>query len=58
VSTAENRIVDPSLHEYYDKLLIVTTGPIFTMERFRTIWRMNTGAYAGLIEQYVQRNGR
>jgi arabinofuranosyltransferase len=57
VSTAQNRIVDPALHEYYDKLLIITTGPIFTMERFRTIWRMNTGAYSGLIEEYVQQSG-
>jgi hypothetical protein len=57
VSTAQNRIVDPALHEYYDKLLIITTGPIFTTERFRTIWRMNTGAYSGLIEEYVQQSG-
>src|SRR6185295_2983206 len=42
VESGQNRIVDPSLHEYYDKLLIVTTGPIFTLERFGTIWSFNT----------------
>jgi arabinofuranosyltransferase len=55
VETAENRIVDGSLHEFYDKVLIITTGPLFTMERMRTIWKMNTGAYSHLVEEYEGR---
>jgi arabinofuranosyltransferase len=55
VEMAQNRIVDPSLHEYYDKLLVITTGPIFTAERFRVIWEMNTGKYSHLIDEYASR---
>jgi hypothetical protein len=55
VETAENRIVDPSLRAYYDKLLIITTGPLFTLERAKTIWKMNTGAYGYLIDEYDAR---
>lgn len=54
VETGENRIADPSLHAYYDKLLILTTGPIFTAERMKTIWEMNTGRYSHLVEEYQQ----
>lgn len=55
VETAENRIVDPSLHAYYDKLLVITTGPVFTKERARTIWEMNTGRYSHLLVEYDAR---
>ncbi|WP_394838299.1 hypothetical protein LVJ94_15460 [Pendulispora rubella] len=54
VETGENRITDPALHAYYDKLLILTTGPIFTAERMKTIWEMNTGRYSHWIEEYQQ----
>ncbi len=48
--TGENRIRDPKLHEYYDKLRVVIRGPIFTAERFRLIWELNTGVYDHLLE--------
>lgn len=55
VEMGENRIVDPSLHAFYDKLLVITTGPLFTAERMRTIWTMNTGGYAHLVDEYESR---
>lgn len=55
VETGQNRIVDPSLHAYYDKLLIITTGPLFTTERFATIFAMNTGRYSHYLAEYSAR---
>ena len=45
VATGQNLIRDPGVATYYEKLRIVTEGPIWSRERFRTIWRMNAGAY-------------
>ena len=50
----KNRIQDPNLHTYYDKLLVVTRGNLFDWDRFVEIWRFNTGYYDPLIEAYVQ----
>jgi arabinofuranosyltransferase len=55
VEMDENRIVDPSLHEYFDHLRLVTTGPIWRWDRFEAIWAFNTGRYRPLLEQYVAR---
>ena len=41
-------IEDPDLAEFYDALQTVTTGPLFTVERWRAIWAMNTGAFDSL----------
>jgi arabinofuranosyltransferase len=49
----ENRIVDPALHEYYDRLRLVTTGPIWRWERFRAIWAINTGDSRELLDAYA-----
>ncbi len=54
--TGQNRIVDPSLHAYYDKLLVITTGPLFTADRARTIWEMNTGKYTHYVDEYAARH--
>ena len=45
-----NLIADPKLAEFYDKLKIVISGDLFTTERWREIWRMNTGHYRHLID--------
>ncbi|MCR5168834.1 MAG: hypothetical protein K6C13_16705 [Oscillospiraceae bacterium] len=37
-----NLIVDPEIHELYDKILVVVRGDLFTKERFRAIWELNT----------------
>ncbi len=41
----KNLVVDPLIHDYYDKLLNVTAGPIFTRTRARDIWDLNFGRY-------------
>lgn len=56
IEAGENLIVDPSLHEVYDKLLIITTGPIWRASRFRAVWEMNTGKYRKQITEYGDRN--
>lgn len=41
---------DPNLAQYYDKLNLVTRGPLFDSQRLQEIWRLNTGAYDHLID--------
>jgi arabinofuranosyltransferase len=45
-----NLIADPLLHDYYDKLLNVTAGPLFSSERARNIWDLNFGRYRRIHE--------
>lgn len=45
-----NLLVDPLLHDYYDKLLNVTAGPIFSSARARDIWDLNFGRYRRIHE--------
>ena len=51
----KNLIEDPSLHEYYDKILLITRGNLFDGERIMTIINMNLGKYDHLIEEYESR---
>ncbi len=48
--TGQNQIQDPKLREYYDKLRPVIRGPLFSAERFKLIWQLNTGVYDHLLE--------
>ena len=50
-----NLIADPVLHEYYDKLMNVTSGPIFSSDRFRDIWDLNVGRYRRLHDIVTKR---
>lgn len=52
VKNNENRIQDESLAEYYEKIRIITRGPIWNSERFLVIWQMNTGEYDYLLKDY------
>ena len=54
IENNENRIKDPALAEYYDKLLLITRGDIWSVERWKAIWKMNTGQYDYLLESYSQ----
>jgi hypothetical protein len=45
-----NLLVDPLLHDYYDKLLNVTAGPVFSRTRARDIWDLNFGRYRRIHE--------
>lgn len=52
LATGENRIEDPALHEYYDRLLLVMTGSLFDRTRLRTILDFNRGTFDSLLEKY------
>jgi arabinofuranosyltransferase len=39
--TGQNLIADPIIHEYFDRILRVTTGPVFSMQRFKDIFHLN-----------------
>jgi len=47
-----NLFEDKSLGEYYEKLSMITQGPIFSWERFVVIWKMNTKQYDYLLNEY------
>lgn len=49
VITGVNCIEDEKLHEFYDALSIVIKGDLWSVERFKEIWRMNTGYYNDLL---------
>jgi arabinofuranosyltransferase len=57
LTTGVNVIEDPNLHEYYDKLHLITNGPIFSKKRFETILKMNLGEYDYLIDKEKYRYG-
>jgi arabinofuranosyltransferase len=38
-------LLDPALREYYSKIWIVTRGPLWSLERWRAIWQLNTSAW-------------
>jgi arabinofuranosyltransferase len=50
IDTGENRLADPNLARYYDELRLVTSAPVWSWDRFRAIWRINTGQLAPLID--------
>jgi arabinofuranosyltransferase len=47
----ENKIRDPALARYYDKLKLITAGPLISGQRFCEILKINAGAYSGLIDR-------
>jgi len=57
LETGENRIADPNLATYYDKLALVIRGDLFDCERLRAIWEINTGAYDGYLDAYAYFRG-
>lgn len=48
-----NHIEDTNLAAYWDKLQILVQGNIWSLERFVTIWKMNTGHYEYLLDAYM-----
>lgn len=47
-----NKLEDPKLRAYYDDMLLVIRGPIWSRERWRAIWRLNFGGAGHLLEDY------
>jgi arabinofuranosyltransferase len=52
LQTRQDHIRDSGVAVYYDKLRIITEGPIFTRERWHTIFQMNLGRYEHYIADY------
>jgi arabinofuranosyltransferase len=46
-----NLIEHPGIRQYYDALIAITRGPIWSMQRLRTIVEMNLGLYDHLLPQ-------
>jgi arabinofuranosyltransferase len=55
LQTGENHIQDPALAQYYRTVSTIVRGPLFTRERIEAIWKMNTGQYDDLVNQYHSR---
>jgi arabinofuranosyltransferase len=55
LASGENRVADPDLAVYYDALRLVTRGPLFTPERLRALWQLNTGALDHRLARYLER---
>lgn len=49
--TGQNQIASPGMAHYYEKLALITRGPIWDLERLRAIWEMNTGQYNDLLKE-------
>lgn len=49
----ENKIQNPYLRAYFDKLSIITRGDIFSSERWKLIWEFNNGKYDHLVEEFA-----
>lgn len=58
LSTGVNQLADPDLARYYDRLRLVTRGPLLDRSRLRAIWELHTGRYAPWVEAYRQRELR
>jgi arabinofuranosyltransferase len=40
-----NQFRSPVLRDYYEKLRLVTRGPLFSVSRLKSIWELNTGIW-------------
>ena len=49
-----NVLADPRLARFYDRLRLITQGPLGSAERLRTLVAMNLGLYDPLLESYVR----
>jgi len=54
LKTGGDKFAHRGLAEYYAVLQRVVTGPLFTAERWRAIWKLNTGQHDHLIDAYVE----
>ena len=55
VNADRNLLVDPLLHDFYDRVRRVTRGPLFTLDRARDILALNVGSYRSFHELYARR---
>jgi arabinofuranosyltransferase len=55
VASGANQLTDPVLHEYYDRLLDVLRGPLFSAARLRSIWYLNVGEGRTIAARFESR---
>ncbi|PRQ09432.1 hypothetical protein ENSA7_08380 [Enhygromyxa salina] len=55
LETGENVIEDPQVHELYERIDLVTHGDLWSWDRFRAIWWLNTGGPAELLNEEAWR---
>lgn len=53
VRSGRNQLRDPNLRLYYEKLRLITSGPLFSADRLNTIFQMNIGRYDRLVQAYA-----
>jgi len=51
--SGKNQIADPGIAKLYEKINLVTRGPIWSWERWRAIAFLNSGAYRQLLDGYL-----
>jgi arabinofuranosyltransferase len=52
VEQDRNLLRDDGLGRYYNRLKSITSGPIWSRDRFEAIFKMNTGQYDAWVEDY------
>ncbi len=52
LESGTNRLADPALHEYYDRLSDALRGPLFSAQRLRSLWYLNVGAGRRFAARY------
>ncbi len=54
--TGASSALPPQLRDYYDKLSLIISGPLWSWERLRTIVAFNLGLYDPSIEQWLDQH--
>jgi arabinofuranosyltransferase len=52
LESGTNRLTDPALHEYYERLNDALRGPLFSTRRLRSLWYLNAGAGRRFAARY------
>ncbi len=52
IETGKDHLADPGLASYYEKLQLVISGNLWTIERWQAIWGLNMGRFDYLLENY------
>lgn len=55
LKTGKNHIKNPQLAEYFEKIMLITRGPLFSKERILTILKFNLGLYDNLLAAYTEK---
>ncbi|MFA5632445.1 MAG: hypothetical protein WC997_13100 [Porticoccaceae bacterium] len=50
LQSGSNQFTQPVVRQYYDDVVLMTRGDIFSFERFRALLRINTGFYSKQID--------